>query len=122
MKITGKIVVEYSITALHSLLLCLLMIKLSFVNRNNAVYYSKLFRDRPLGAKDTINFWIEYVIRNGPESLRSPALDMHWWQLALLDVYGFLLSAIILTLVVVYYSSVFIVRRIFFKVKKVKTN
>ncbi|KAK0175099.1 hypothetical protein PV327_008879 [Microctonus hyperodae] len=55
-----------------------------------AKYHSKRFLDRPLSAIDTAIYWIEYAIRNGPGSLRSPAVDMSWWQVALLDVYAFL--------------------------------
>ena len=53
----------------------------------------------------TAIFWIEYIIRNGAESLRSPALDLYWWQIELLDVYAFLLLsfliAIYLTIIIV---------------------
>lgn len=95
--------------------------------REAAKYESKFFRDRPMTATDTVNFWVEYVIRNGPDSLRSPAIKLHWWQLALLDVYGFLLLCVVITI----YLFLFIAKRImcaFLKTKptsgsqKKKTN
>lgn len=42
-------------------------------------------------------YWIEYVIRNGGDSLKSPAIEFSLCQLLLLDVYGFV--AIILILI-----------------------
>ena len=43
-----------------------------------------------MSAMDTANFWIEYIIRNGADVLRSPAIDLYWYQAELLDIYGFL--------------------------------
>lgn len=37
---------------------------------------------------DTAAFWIEFVVRNGKDTMRSPALDLTWWQVVLLDVYA----------------------------------
>lgn len=47
-------------------------------------------------------YWIEYVIRNGGESLRSPAVNMYWYQVELLDVYGFLFSCILLIICLIF--------------------
>ncbi|VVC24237.1 UDP-glucuronosyl/UDP-glucosyltransferase [Cinara cedri] len=80
---------------------------------NNAIYresmkkVSKKFRDRPISAMDTACYWIEYIIRNGGDALRSPAVDLSWWQVALLDVYGtiflfFLFSFVILIVTVMF--------------------
>ncbi|XP_033210444.1 2-hydroxyacylsphingosine 1-beta-galactosyltransferase-like isoform X2 [Belonocnema kinseyi] len=54
--------------------------------RKAAKYHSSIFRDRPMSPLKTAIFWIEYVIRNGPDSLKSPALNLFWWQQELLDV------------------------------------
>lgn len=43
---------------------------------------------------DTATYWIEYVIRHGSDSLRSPTVDLPWWQVALLDVYLFLVLVV----------------------------
>lgn len=56
-----------------------------------AITASKLFRDRPMTPIDTSAYWIEYIIRNGPNSLRAPPMDMPWWQIELLDIGAFLL-------------------------------
>ncbi|XP_011499547.1 PREDICTED: UDP-glucuronosyltransferase 2A1-like [Ceratosolen solmsi marchali] len=65
------------------------------IYRDNAKLYSKIFNDRPMNSMDTAIFWIEYIIRNGPNILKSPALKLYWWQLALLDVYGFILFSLV---------------------------
>ncbi|XP_033219248.1 UDP-glucuronosyltransferase 2C1-like [Belonocnema kinseyi] len=77
--------------------------------RESAKYESRLFRDRPMTATETTNFWVEYVIRNGPEVFKSPAIDMYWWQIALLDVYIFIL----LCFVLIIYLTIFIVKYAF---------
>ena len=65
------------------------------------MYYSKLFRDLPMRPMDTANFWIEYVIRNGGGVLKSPALSLPAWKLALLDVYGFIIVGIIFSFIAI---------------------
>ncbi|XP_017754841.1 PREDICTED: UDP-glucuronosyltransferase 1-9-like [Eufriesea mexicana] len=72
--------------------------------RSNIKKVSQLFKDRPMSAIDTAIYWIEYVARNG-YFLRSPVIDLTWWQRNLLDVYGFLLACLLLILGV----SVFLV-------------
>lgn len=73
-------------------------------------HVSQVFRDRPLSALDTAIFWVEYIVRNGKNSLRSPALDLNWWQLHLFDVY----AVIFMGLFGVLYAVV-IIARFFFK-------
>lgn len=58
-----------------------------------------------MSAMDTANFWIEYVVRHGPEILKSPALELAWWELELLDVYVFIILVIIGALLIVYRIS-----------------
>ncbi|XP_034941506.1 uncharacterized protein [Chelonus insularis] len=67
------------------------------IYQNAAQYESAKFLGRPMSAMDTTIFWIEYVIKFGPNALRSPAVDMPWWQVALIDVYIFFISFIIFT-------------------------
>lgn len=66
---------------------------------------SARYLDRPMSASDTATWWVEYVIRYGGEGLRSPAMDLAWWQIELLDVYAFLcliaLCLIFLTMILV---------------------
>jgi glucuronosyltransferase len=68
---------------------------------------------------DTAIFWIEYIIRNGPNVLKSPALKLYWWQLALLDVFGFILFSLIFILMIIYYVIKLFLKQ-FFTVKKIK--
>lgn len=68
-------------------------------------------------------FWIEYTIRNGPDVLRSPVLDYSWWQLALIDIYGFTLSIIILIITVSFIGLKLLMRalkKVLIAVKKEK--
>ncbi|XP_057333523.1 UDP-glycosyltransferase UGT5-like [Microplitis mediator] len=67
-----------------------------------AKYQSARFLDRPMSAVDTAVYWIEYAVRNGPDALRSPIVDMPWWQVALLDVYLLIfISLIIITCLII---------------------
>ncbi|XP_015175624.1 PREDICTED: UDP-glucuronosyltransferase 2C1-like [Polistes dominula] len=67
--------------------------------RKTARIIADKFIDRPLKPIDTANYWIEYVIKHGYNSLHSPALNLYWWQVALLDVYVFIF---VVTLVIIY--------------------
>ncbi|XP_014481856.1 PREDICTED: UDP-glucuronosyltransferase 1-5-like [Dinoponera quadriceps] len=69
----------------------------------NAKREALRFKDRPMTAREVAIFWTEYVIRNGPNALRSPAMDMPWWQTNLIDVYGFVIACII---VAVYFLAI----------------
>ncbi|XP_024945555.1 UDP-glucuronosyltransferase 2C1 isoform X2 [Cephus cinctus] len=66
---------------------------------------SEKFRDRPLTPAETAVYWVEYIIKHGSQALRSPALDLTWWQEALLDVY----VALVLALLVTVYAIIMIV-------------
>ena len=61
---------------------------------------SQLYLDRPSSPINTAIFWIEYVARNG-NILKSPAVDLGWWQLELLDIYGFILLVLILSIFII---------------------
>lgn len=66
------------------------------------------FRDVPMNPKNLAVFWIEYIARHGKNALRSPLVNMPWWQVSLLDVYGFIilviLSILFIAKIVVAYS------------------
>ena len=68
-------------------------------SRDTAQKLSQKFRDRPLSAEDTAVYWTEYIVRHGANALRSPAMNLTWWQIELLDVYAVFLFA---TLAVLY--------------------
>ncbi|XP_078046804.1 UDP-glucosyltransferase 2 [Augochlora pura] len=63
--------------------------------KESADRLSRLFRDRPMSAIDPATYWIEYVIRNGPDSLRSAAAGMPWWKLNLIDVFAVIISCLL---------------------------
>jgi len=63
--------------------------------------FSKLFRDRPLTARQTVLYWTEYVLRHhGAPHLQSPLLHMNFIAANNLDVYAVLLCALIALLIV----------------------
>ncbi|XP_051160808.1 uncharacterized protein LOC127281235 [Leptopilina boulardi] len=66
--------------------------------REAAKNESRIFKDRPFPPMEMAIFWIEYILRNGGDSLKSPAIHLHWWQVSLIDVYLFLLIIIFLTI------------------------
>lgn len=73
--------------------------------RNNIARISNIFHDRPLNARDTAMYWIEYVIRHkGATHLRSAGLDLKWYQFYLLDIIGFIVGGILLLVVSVVVS------------------
>ncbi|XP_049937986.1 UDP-glucosyltransferase 2-like [Schistocerca serialis cubense] len=68
----------------------------------NMKQYSKLFREHWETSLDKAVWWLEYMIRHkGAPHLRSAALDLHWWQLLLLDVIGFILLVAVVAVTVV---------------------
>ncbi|XP_023248456.1 UDP-glucuronosyltransferase 2B15-like [Copidosoma floridanum] len=60
------------------------------------------FRDNLANPVDTAVYWVEYVHRHGKDALRSLLVDMPWWQIYLLDVYGVIVAAIILCVLILY--------------------
>lgn len=63
--------------------------------KENIERVSKIFRDRPMGPRETAMYWIEYVIRHkGALEIRSAGVDLPWYQLYLLDVIGFILLVV----------------------------
>ncbi|KAK0175126.1 hypothetical protein PV327_008905 [Microctonus hyperodae] len=46
---------------------------------------SNKFHDRPLSSMDEACYWVEYIIKHGGEALKSPALILPWWKIALID-------------------------------------
>ncbi|XP_049803190.1 UDP-glucosyltransferase 2-like [Schistocerca nitens] len=63
--------------------------------RENMRTLSSIFREHQADSVERAVWWVEYVIRHkGAPHMRSAALDLHWWQLLLLDVIAFLLLAV----------------------------
>ncbi|KAJ8675927.1 hypothetical protein QAD02_011713 [Eretmocerus hayati] len=64
---------------------------------SNAVFKEQIhklsaqYRDRPRSPSEEAVYWIEYIIRHGPKALRSPIIDLPWWQKETLDIYALFL-------------------------------
>ncbi|KAF5304611.1 hypothetical protein FQR65_LT07893 [Abscondita terminalis] len=92
--------------------------------KQNIIKLKKLIDDEPLSGLDKAVFWTEYVIRhNGTKHLRSPVLDIPFYQYYLLDVIGVFVVVFILVL----YVSILILKMIRAVLcsmlqKKLKTN
>ncbi|XP_054259226.1 UDP-glycosyltransferase UGT5-like isoform X2 [Macrosteles quadrilineatus] len=93
--------------------------------RLQAQAVSAQFRDRPMSPLETAVYWTEYVIRHkGATHLRSPAVDMPWYQLWLLDVLLVVCATFTALLIAVYWMAKCItkmVNRLFFS-KKTKNK
>ncbi|XP_045479525.1 UDP-glycosyltransferase UGT5-like isoform X2 [Harmonia axyridis] len=61
---------------------------------------SKIMRDKPISPRETIAFWVDYVVNHkGANHLKVAALKLSWYQYLLLDVVAFV---IICSFVLVY--------------------
>ncbi|XP_047112256.1 UDP-glycosyltransferase UGT5-like [Schistocerca piceifrons] len=61
--------------------------------QENMKHFSTIYREHQSTSLERAVWWVEYVIRHqGAPHLRSTALDLHWWQLLLLDVIAFILA------------------------------
>ncbi|KAJ8954702.1 hypothetical protein NQ318_011395 [Aromia moschata] len=73
--------------------------------RQTAKMRSKIMHDQPVKQMDEAMFWIEYVIRHkGAPHLRSPGLNLRWYQLYLVDVALVVLSSITVLFVGIFYA------------------
>ncbi|KAF5301856.1 hypothetical protein FQR65_LT08688 [Abscondita terminalis] len=93
--------------------------------RNKMKELAELSLDQPMTGLEKAIWWTEYVIRhNGTRHLRSPLLDIPFYQYYLLDV-----IAVIATVLIVLIGTIFFIVRFFIRLirklmftKKVKTN
>lgn len=90
--------------------------------REAAKRVSDNFKDRPMSAIDTADYWMRYIIKNGKNALRSPAMDLSWWEVSLLDVYGFILVCILLLSYLIYILAKQATKMLFAKNEKVSTS
>lgn len=63
-------------------------------------------------ALDTAIYWIEYIVRYGSDALKSPAMNLYWWQLNLIDVIGFLVICTIIVIIIVTFIVRFVLEMI----------
>ena len=63
----------------------------------------ELVMDQPMHPVDKATWWMEYLIRhpNPDDAMRSPALELLWWQYLLIDVLIFLVVVVISFIIVV---------------------
>ncbi|XP_045120213.1 UDP-glycosyltransferase UGT5-like [Portunus trituberculatus] len=61
---------------------------------------STIIRDQPMSPGDWATYWIEYVLRHqGAHHLRSPVVDIPWYQLYNVDVWALLVVVTLTSLV-----------------------
>ncbi|XP_043660169.1 UDP-glycosyltransferase UGT5 [Drosophila teissieri] len=58
--------------------------------------FSNLYRDRPTSARETLIYWVEYVMRHhGAAHIQSPVVHMSYIEANNLDVYAVILGTIV---------------------------
>ena len=76
---------------------------------HNAKEISNRFNDRPMTPQESTVYWVEYVIRHrGAPHFQSPAHNLTYLQLNLIDVYTFLVVISLLILIVAYRTFKFV--------------
>lgn len=78
-----------------------------------------------MSPKETAVYWIEYIHRHGEDALRSPIMDMPWWQSSLVDIYAFvalMTSLGIFIVSVIVKKFMIFVRKILHPSSKIKIN
>ncbi|XP_034474568.1 UDP-glucuronosyltransferase 1-8 [Drosophila innubila] len=81
--------------------------------------FSKLYRDRPLTARQTVLYWTEYVLRHhGAPHLQSPSVHMNSVAYLNLDVYALLITVVIIVLLLNWIIIRSVYRKVFCKSKK----
>ena len=81
------------------------------IYRRNIQRASRMYRDRPMTARETSAFWIEHVLKYGSDHLRSGATDLPWYAYFMLDILLLVLSGIMLALIAVFYCACFILKK-----------
>lgn len=92
--------------------------------KKNAEKISKLFKDRPITAEDSIIYWTQYVARHkGANFLKSAGNDLNFIQFYLIDVYAVLAVEFVVVMFLNFMILRMIIRKIFKKKnKKQKVN
>lgn len=77
---------------------------------------SARFRDKPSSPMDTAIFWLEYVIRNGgSDHMRSPILNLYWYEYLYLDVAFILIFGTVAAATAVYFFIVVLCKLLLFR-------
>ncbi|KAK5640041.1 hypothetical protein RI129_010852 [Pyrocoelia pectoralis] len=87
--------------------------------KNRVIELAKLAQDQPMTGLERAIWWTEYVIRHkGAKHLRSPLLDIPWYQYLLLDV-----IAVLLLSVMAFFFTIYTVLRLLIRLlRKVVGN
>lgn len=79
--------------------------------RNKVRELASLAQDQPMTGLERAVWWSEYVIRHkGARHLRSPLIDIPWYQYLLLDVLAVLLGSFLVLFYILYVLARFLVR------------
>ncbi|KAL3270163.1 hypothetical protein HHI36_009220 [Cryptolaemus montrouzieri] len=80
--------------------------------KENAKKRSQIMTDKPTTPADSVNFWVEYVVRHkGAPHLRVAALELAWYQYLLIDVILFISVLLVVVIYAVKYSFNLIFKR-----------
>ncbi|XP_075140031.1 UDP-glucuronosyltransferase 1-2-like isoform X6 [Leptodactylus fuscus] len=80
--------------------------------KENIQRLSALHLDRPIHPLDLAVHWVEFVMRHkGAPHLRPAAHDLNWIQYHSIDVFGFLLVVLVITLFISYKCCAYTCRR-----------
>ena len=63
---------------------------------------SKIYRSRPMSAKQRAVYWIEHVLEYGGDHLMSSALDMPWYEYLMLDIAALIITIMIIIICIFY--------------------
>lgn len=75
--------------------------------------FSSVYRDRPMTAKQTAVYWVEYVLRHrGAPHLQSPLVHLNFFQRHSLDVLAVIIGLIVVVLKICCISFGFLKRKI----------
>ncbi|XP_017479989.1 PREDICTED: UDP-glucuronosyltransferase 2B20-like [Rhagoletis zephyria] len=81
--------------------------------RDTSKRFSRIFRDRPMGPRETLLYWIDYVIRhNGARHLRAAGMDLKWYQFYLLDVAALVVAVVAVAGGLVNFTIRWVIRRL----------
>lgn len=81
--------------------------------KENVQKFARLYRDRPLSARESFVYWTEYVLRHhGAGHMQSPLVHMNFIESNNLDVFGFILLVIYLGCKITKFAFIFVCRKL----------
>lgn len=93
--------------------------------KNNVKELAEIIQDEPMTGLEKAIWWTEYVIRHkGAKHLKSPTMDIPFYQYHLLDVIAFLVMIAVISIYLIYRLIKFLLKlisKIFIK-RKEKLN